>query len=288
MDLSSTPPPPHAGTSTPPATAAPGAIIPTGHDSAAAAAAALSQNHPHQHQPQNGAGTGYSSPNRQPKKSSATCTTCRARKVRCNGTRPVCSNCQRLGFPCSYDDDSTDPAAAAAAWSVALPRRRVKQACLSCHSRKARCSGHMPACDRCRAQGIECVYRPTKRARVSTKGGVGGGSAGRDSPQSHDDDSHRDDGHGDSDSGFPDMMGDAMGDGHTGGFGHDAYVPDSSLGPPSWLPVLTELQFLPGRNFRRSHRTDLRQILPPRAPHTHVLFPTSRVPAGAVPRREGR
>lgn len=224
MDLSSTPPPPHAGTSTPPATAAPGAIIPTGHDSAAAAAA-LSQNQAHQHQqhPQNGAGTGYSSPNRQPKKSSATCTTCRARKVRCNGTRPVCSNCQRLGFPCSYDDDSTDPAAAAAAWSVALPRRRVKQACLSCHSRKARCSGHMPACDRCRTQGIECVYRPTKRARVSTKGGVGSGG-GRDSPQSHDDDSHRDDGHGDSDSGFPDVMGDAMGDGHAGGFGQDAYV----------------------------------------------------------------
>jgi hypothetical protein len=85
----------------------------------------------------------------------------------------------------------------------------------------------MPACDRCRAQGIECVYRPTKRARVSTKGGVGSG--GRDSPQSHDDDSHRDDGHGDSDSGFPDMMGDAMGDGHAGGFGNDAYVSDSFL-----------------------------------------------------------
>lgn len=211
MDLSSTPPPPHAGTSTPPATAAPSNVIPTGHESATT----LSQ-HQQQHHAQTGPGTGYSSPNRQPKKSSATCTTCRARKVRCNGTRPVCSNCQRLGFPCSYDDDSTDPAAAAAAWSVALPRRRVKQACLSCHSRKARCSGHMPACDRCRAQGIECVYRPTKRARVSTKSISGG----RDSPQSHDDDSHRDDGHGDSDGGFPDVMGDAMGD--SSGFGHDA------------------------------------------------------------------
>ena len=140
---------------------------------------------------------GYS-PNRAPKKSSTTCTTCRARKVRCNGVRPICSNCQRLGFPCSYDDDASDPAAAAAAWSVALPRRRVKQACLSCHSRKARCSGHMPACERCRAQGIECVYRPTKRARISNKSLSGG----RNSPQSLDDEL-RDDVHNDSD-GFGD------------------------------------------------------------------------------------
>jgi hypothetical protein len=126
--------------------------------------------------------------------------------VRCNGVRPLCSNCQRLGFPCSYDDDATDPAAAAAAWSVALPRRRVKQACLSCHSRKARCSGHMPACDRCRVQGIECIYRPTKRARTSGKSLSGG----RNSPQSYDDDRDRDDGGFDSDTGFPDAPGSAM------------------------------------------------------------------------------
>lgn len=96
---------------------------------------------------------------RRPKKSTSTCATCRQRKVRCNGARPICSNCQRLGFPCSYDESDAD------AWHMALPRRRVKQACLTCHSRKARCSGHVPSCERCRAQGIECVYKPTKRAR---------------------------------------------------------------------------------------------------------------------------
>lgn len=148
-----------------------------------------------QHHDHHDTQAGYSSPSRQPKKSATTCSTCRARKVRCNGLRPVCSNCQRLGFPCSYDDDAADPAAAA--WSVALPRRRVKQACLSCHSRKARCSGHMPACDRCRTQGIECIYRPTRRARVSNKSI----SAGRHSPLSHDED-HRDDVHNESDPGF--------------------------------------------------------------------------------------
>ncbi|KAI9149512.1 Nitrogen assimilation transcription factor nit-4 [Paramyrothecium foliicola] len=132
------------------------------------------------------------SPDRRPRKSSSTCTTCRARKVRCDGARAVCSNCQRLGFPCSYDD--ADPGT----WTASLPRRRVKQACLSCHSRKARCSGHVPACDRCRAQGIECVYRPSKRARTSKFSGD------RRSPQSQDGDRDRDDGHNDSDHGLTD------------------------------------------------------------------------------------
>ncbi|ATY61722.1 Fungal transcriptional regulatory [Cordyceps militaris] len=97
---------------------------------------------------------------RRPKKSSSTCATCRHRKVRCNGARPMCSNCQRLGFPCSYDEADAD------AWQIALPRRRVKQACLTCHSRKARCSGHLPSCERCSSLGLDCVYRPTKRIRT--------------------------------------------------------------------------------------------------------------------------
>lgn len=98
---------------------------------------------------------------RRPKKSSSTCATCRHRKVRCNGVRPMCSNCQRLGFPCSYDEADADT------WHVALPRRRVKRACLTCHSRKARCSGHLPSCERCSSLGLDCVYRPTKRVKTS-------------------------------------------------------------------------------------------------------------------------
>ncbi|KAH7318238.1 fungal-specific transcription factor domain-containing protein [Stachybotrys elegans] len=134
------------------------------------------------------------SPDRRPKKSSSTCTTCRARKVRCDGARTVCSNCQRLGFPCSYDD--ADPNA----WTATLPRRRVKQACLACHSRKARCSGHVPSCERCRAQGIQCVYRPGKRARTSKF------SADRRSPVSQDGDRDRDDAHNDSDPNLTDPV----------------------------------------------------------------------------------
>ncbi|KAI5461654.1 fungal-specific transcription factor domain-containing protein [Mariannaea sp. PMI_226] len=149
------------------------------------------------------------SPDRKPKKSSLTCTTCRARKVRCNGARDICSNCERLGFPCSYDD--ADPGAL----SGALPRRRVRQACLSCHSRKARCSGHMPSCERCRAQGIDCIYRPSKRARIAVR------TEGR-SPQSHD--GERDDGHNDSDQGLTDPASTTP-----NAFTHDPSFPDESF-----------------------------------------------------------
>ncbi|KAJ0160049.1 hypothetical protein CTA2_8639, partial [Colletotrichum tanaceti] len=110
------------------------------------------------------------SPKPTKRSSATTCVTCRARKVRCDGRRDVCSNCERLGFTCTYEDPTSEPnrlAAAAAAPAFPLPRRRVRQACQSCHSRKARCSGHTPACDRCRAQGIECVYRVSKRTRLS-------------------------------------------------------------------------------------------------------------------------
>ncbi|KAF4975389.1 hypothetical protein FZEAL_7819 [Fusarium zealandicum] len=155
-------------------------------------------------------GSHANSPDRKPKKSSLTCTTCRARKVRCNGARDICSNCERLGFPCSYDD--ADPGAL----SGALPRRRVRQACLSCHSRKARCSGHMPSCDRCRSQGIECVYRPSKRARIAMRGDG-------PSPQSLEGD--RDDRHNDSDPGLTDPASTAT----PNAYPHDVALPDDSF-----------------------------------------------------------
>ncbi|CAK7203848.1 hypothetical protein SEUCBS139899_006597 [Sporothrix eucalyptigena] len=127
------------------------------------------------------------------KKVSQTCVTCRARKVRCDGRRSICSNCERLGFPCSFDDTEVEvttvttagttsaaPTAGAAGGSapdiLSIPRRRARQACQNCHSRKARCSGGTPQCDRCRTLGIECVYRPGKRTRLSPvlSGSVGG------------------------------------------------------------------------------------------------------------------
>ncbi|KAH9996642.1 hypothetical protein F4779DRAFT_631561 [Xylariaceae sp. FL0662B] len=104
--------------------------------------------------------------NRPPRKTSQTCQPCRVRKVRCDGRRDVCQNCERLGFTCSFQDsDSPNPDAENMA-PFSLPRRRVRLACANCHSRKARCSGEQPKCARCQAQGIECVYKPTKRSAV--------------------------------------------------------------------------------------------------------------------------
>ncbi|KAI0020351.1 hypothetical protein F4780DRAFT_380742 [Xylariomycetidae sp. FL0641] len=107
--------------------------------------------------------------NRPPKKSSQTCTTCRLRKVRCDGRRDICQNCERLGFSCSFQDTGSPNPDSDNVTSFSLPRRRVRLACTSCHSRKARCSGETPKCARCQSHGTECVYKPTKRS-----GGVNG------------------------------------------------------------------------------------------------------------------
>lgn len=131
-----------------------------------------------------------------PKKSPFTCTTCRARKVRCNGARPHCSNCQRLSLPCYYDPSGSDH------WNVNLPRRRVRQACLNCHSRKAKCSGHVPSCERCRKQGLDCVYKTTKRysagrlsVDLSSFAGPGGAPTSHDESDAADSDSMDGQGH---------------------------------------------------------------------------------------------
>ncbi|KAH7033609.1 uncharacterized protein B0I36DRAFT_430789 [Microdochium trichocladiopsis] len=113
----------------------------------------------------------FDSSNRPVKKSSSTCATCRARKVKCDGRRDMCQNCERLGFTCSFQDTGSPAIDAETAASFSLPRRRVRLACINCHSRKARCSGETPKCARCQSQGIECVYKPTKRS-----GGVNGSS----------------------------------------------------------------------------------------------------------------
>jgi hypothetical protein len=98
------------------------------------------------------------SPAKSSKRSANTCAECRARKVRCEGNRPVCSHCERLNLDCSFQ--RTGHSEPEAIWE----RRRIRLACTSCHALKARCSGQLPKCQRCRAKGIDCVYAPSKRA----------------------------------------------------------------------------------------------------------------------------
>ena len=98
------------------------------------------------------------------KRSANICAECRARKVRCDGRRHVCSNCERLNLSCSFQRSGSSP-------ELQLERRRVRLACASCHSLKARCSGQLPKCQRCRSKGIDCVYAPSKRASTNLYGG---------------------------------------------------------------------------------------------------------------------
>ncbi|KAF8551562.1 hypothetical protein OG21DRAFT_1512598 [Imleria badia] len=39
---------------------------------------------------------------RVPRRTPMACQFCRGRKLKCDGSRPSCSNCHRRGYPCQY------------------------------------------------------------------------------------------------------------------------------------------------------------------------------------------
>lgn len=47
-------------------------------------------------------------------------------------------------------------------------RGRVSRACLTCRSRKVKCSGEQPECQTCRSQGITCEYIAGRRDRLKS------------------------------------------------------------------------------------------------------------------------
>ncbi|KAF5013887.1 hypothetical protein FDECE_136 [Fusarium decemcellulare] len=100
----------------------------------------------------------------QPYRPNDICFQCRNRKVKCDGTAGGCNNCKRLDFECSLAggdarmvEDGTSQRIPAR-----LERRRVRRACVACRDRKSKCSGSLPACDRCRRSGIDCHYSDLK------------------------------------------------------------------------------------------------------------------------------
>lgn len=95
------------------------------------------------------------------RRSTDICAECRARKIRCDGQQDGCGNCARLESSCSFqrnEDVDVQPL---------LQRQRVRLACVACRSLKARCGGQLPGCRRCHLKGIECVYKPSKRASTN-------------------------------------------------------------------------------------------------------------------------
>jgi hypothetical protein len=99
-------------------------------------------------------------PSKESKQSPSVCRQCRVRKVRCNGQRPSCSHCRRLGYACSLDGRADEQSP--------IPRRRSQNACVACSKRKTRCSGDRPRCTACAKRGIQCQYCLTRRKGKQT------------------------------------------------------------------------------------------------------------------------
>jgi hypothetical protein len=95
------------------------------------------------------------------RRSGNTCAECRARKVKCDGRKEICTPCERLRLHCSFE--RTRDALRPTPDPSAVTGRRAKAACKGCQNLKARCSGERPRCQRCVSRHIDCVYITSKR-----------------------------------------------------------------------------------------------------------------------------
>ncbi|KAK7949754.1 hypothetical protein PG988_016393 [Apiospora saccharicola] len=103
------------------------------------------------------------------------CDICRLRKVKCGGRTgdEPCDNCFRLKLACGFAQSTAGSRAQAAKLARITPtgtvteagtiRKRAQRACANCHRHKAKCSGDLPACSRCRSSSLTCEYAPSKR-----------------------------------------------------------------------------------------------------------------------------
>ncbi|KAI0043314.1 hypothetical protein FA95DRAFT_1563434 [Auriscalpium vulgare] len=64
---------------------------------------------------------------------------------------------------------SLDPSTGVFSRTVEHPRMRTAQACEKCRTRKAKCSGDHPTCQRCLTRGLVCEYAPERKMRGPNK-----------------------------------------------------------------------------------------------------------------------
>lgn len=89
------------------------------------------------------------------------CTTCRARKVKCDERPNGCLNCERLQLDCVQNGGVS--AAAKRPNSgyepvVGIKRKRTFRSCIPCRDSKVKCSGERPTCTRCQQRRTTCIY----------------------------------------------------------------------------------------------------------------------------------
>ncbi|RDH14526.1 hypothetical protein M747DRAFT_269984 [Aspergillus niger ATCC 13496] len=105
-------------------------------------------------------------PSQKRKRAKTGCLTCRARKVKCDETRPRCNHCRNLGVECRWPEPatkrfcriSTPPSCnTQGPQSIATGGPRLS-ACFPCRYARSKCSKDRPTCARCRSHGHECKY----------------------------------------------------------------------------------------------------------------------------------
>ncbi|KAH7409875.1 fungal-specific transcription factor domain-containing protein [Phaeosphaeria sp. MPI-PUGE-AT-0046c] len=89
------------------------------------------------------------------------CTTCRARKVKCDERPNGCLNCERLQLDCVQNGliaaavkrpgTTIEPV-------IGIKRKRTFRSCVPCREHKVKCSGERPKCTRCSQRRTSCVY----------------------------------------------------------------------------------------------------------------------------------
>ncbi|RDK38278.1 hypothetical protein M752DRAFT_321224 [Aspergillus phoenicis ATCC 13157] len=115
-------------------------------------------------------------PSQKRKRAKTGCLTCRARKVKCDETRPRCNHCRNLGVECRWPEPaakrfcriSTPPSCnSQGPQSIATGGPRLS-ACFPCRYARSKCSKDRPTCARCRAHEHECKYPEPQRSHALT------------------------------------------------------------------------------------------------------------------------
>ena len=110
---------------------------------------------------------------REPPKYSNTCDNCRSRHVKCSGG-PLCQNCACEGVPCLFKPSLRGHRVGRKLSASLSPPEPCAEpevpgsTCVPCRARHIRCSGHQP-CTKCKAEGLSCTRKPSRRGRRSLK-----------------------------------------------------------------------------------------------------------------------
>ncbi|KAI8714925.1 Fungal-trans domain-containing protein [Fusarium sp. LHS14.1] len=81
------------------------------------------------------------------------CRTCRHRKVKCDETKPRCTQCLKGNRTCDWSSTETQ--------RQRTKRRPNATACEACRDKKLKCVGNVQdACERCNAMAIDCLRSP--------------------------------------------------------------------------------------------------------------------------------